>query len=123
MELRVGRHVNLRLDHIRQQLDVDTGELFTVDLSQLLLVYQFNTRAFVRAIFQYQDLERNPAAYSVPVNRETEDLFTQLLFSYEVNPQTVLFLGYNDNREGTQQFSLTQRDRTFFLKVGYALLF
>ncbi len=123
MELRVGRHVNLRLDHIRQKLDVDGGELFTVDLSQLFLVYQFNTRAFVRAIFQYQDLERNADAYSVPVDEEAEDLFTQLLFSYEVNPQTVLFLGYNDNREGTQELSLTQRDRTFFLKVGYALLF
>jgi len=123
LEMRVGRHVNLRLDHVRQRLDVDAGELYTVDLSQALMVYQFSTRAFVRAIFQYQDLQQNPDAYPVPVREEQKDLFTQLLFSYEVNPQTVLFLGYNDTRQGTEQFSLTQRDRTFFFKVGYALLF
>ena len=123
VEMRIGRHVNLRLDHVRQRLDVDAGELYTVDLSQALLVYQFNTRAFLRGIFQYQDLDQNPDAYDVPVQERQKDLFSQLLFSYEVNPQTVLFLGYNDNRLGTDQFSLTQRDRTFFLKVGYALLF
>ena len=122
--MRVGRHVNLRLDHVRQSLDVDEGELFTVDLSQALLVYQFNARAFVRAIFQYQDLDRNPDALRRAGRRGTQkDLFTQLLFSYEVNPQTVLFVGYNDNRLGFDQFSLTQSDRTFFVKLGYALLY
>ncbi|HEX6201017.1 MAG TPA: sugar-binding protein, partial [Thermoanaerobaculia bacterium] len=79
VELRMGRHVNMRLDHIRQTLDVDAGELFTVDLSQLLFVYQFNVRTFVRAILQYQQLDRNPGLFRVPVAAEEEDLFTQLL--------------------------------------------
>jgi hypothetical protein len=122
-ELRVGRHVNARLDHIRQTLDVAGGELFTVDLSQLLMVYQFNVRTFVRAIFQYQQLDQNASLYTIPVDDEQEDLFTQLLFSYELNPQTVVYLGYVDNRFGFDQVSLTQLDRTFFLKVGYAFLF
>jgi len=123
VELRIGRHVNTRLDHIRQTLDVAGGELFTVDLSQLLFVYQFNVRTFVRAILQYQTLDRDPGLFTVPVAAEEEDLFTQLLFSWELNPQTVVFVGYTDNRLGVDQVSLTQLDRTFFVKFGYAFLF
>jgi hypothetical protein len=59
------------------------------------------------------------------VNPETRSLFTQLLFSYKVNPQTVVFLGYSDNRQGfltpeLTRTDLTRSDRTFFLKLGYA---
>jgi hypothetical protein len=122
-ELRVGRNFNIRLDHVRQTLDVDAGELFTADLSQMIAVYQFNVRAFVRAIVQYQQVDRNGDLYGFPVDEETEDLFTQLLFSYELNPQTVLFVGYTDNRFGFDQVDLTQVDRTFFVKLGYAFLF
>jgi len=49
-----------------------------------------------------------------------EDLFTQLLFSYKLNPQTVLFVGYSDNSAAFDQVDLTRADRTFFVKVGYA---
>ena len=49
-------------------------------------------------------------------------LFTQFLFSYKVNPQTVLYLGYSDNSVGTDRFGLLRADRTFFVKAGYAWL-
>jgi hypothetical protein len=49
-------------------------------------------------------------------------LFTQLLFSYKINPQTVLFLGYTDSGIGTANIDLTRASRTFFLKIGYALV-
>ena len=38
---------------------------------------------------------------SATFRRADAELFTQLLFSYKLNPQTVLFLGYSDNRLGT----------------------
>ena len=59
----------------------------------------------------------------MPVDGEDEELFTQLLFSYKINPRTVLFAGYSDNRFGFDDISLTQTDRTLFLKLSYALLF
>jgi len=31
-----------------------------------------------------------------------------------------IFLGYSDNYFGAREFDLTQRDRTFFVKLGYA---
>jgi hypothetical protein len=88
------------------------------------MFYHFNGRSFLRAILQYEWLERNPALYENPasVERETKDLLTQLLFSYRLNSQTVFLLGYADNYAGIDRIDLTQTDRTVFLKIGYALL-
>jgi len=37
------------------------------------------------------------------------------------HPRTVAFVGYSDNRLGLTDVSLTQTDRTLFVKLGYAL--
>jgi hypothetical protein len=123
IQLRIGPSASLQLDHAMQKLDIPEGEVFNVNLTQMRLVYQFNVRTFVRAIVQYQDLERDPSLYVRTVRPEQEDLFGQFLFSYKLNPQTVLFMGYTDTRFGLQGIDLTQTDRTFFLKVGYAFLY
>ncbi len=115
-----GRHVRIRVSHLLQQFDVKGGRLFDANLSQLTLIYQFNTRTFVRLISQYTDIQRDPALYTFPVDAKTEELFNQLLFSYKLNPQTVLFAGYSDNSIGDERIDLTRNDRTFFLKLGYA---
>jgi hypothetical protein len=76
----------------------------------------------VRAILQYLDVDRDTELYRYPVQPETNRLFTQFLFSYKINPQTVLFLGYSDNYMGLRSIDLTQTDRTFFVKIGYAFV-
>ena len=120
--LNLGRHVQAQLRHTYEQLDVDDGRLFTANLSQLRFVYQFNIRTFVRAIVQYTDIDRDLSLYDDPedVDAKTNQVFSQLLFSYKVNPRTVLFLGYSDNREGDENNDLLQEDRSVFLKIGYA---
>ncbi len=120
VELKLGRRFNARLDHTLQELDVSGGKLFTVNLSQLRLVYQFNVRMFVRTILQYENIERDPLLYTFAVNAQDKNLFTELLYSYKINPRTVAFVGYTDNRIGTDMINLTQADRTFFVKLGYA---
>jgi hypothetical protein len=126
LRLNLGRHLRARLSHVYQQLDVDGGNLFTANLTQLSTVYQFNVRTFVRAIFQYTRIERTPELYIAldpdDVEPESERLFTQLLFSYKLNPQTVFFLGYSDNSLADQRVDLRRENRTFFLKLGYAWL-
>ncbi len=79
-------------------------------------------RAFARVILQYLDLRRDAALYAAAIEPKTGHLFSQWLFSFKLNPQTVLFLGYSDNRRGEGAVGLTQTDRTFFVKVGYAWL-
>ncbi len=120
IETKIGRHWNLKLDHTYQQLDVEGGRLFEANLTQLRAIYNINIRSFVRAIFQFRTIERNPALFDFPVEPERETLFTQLLFSYKINPQTVLFAGYTDNRLGLQGIDLTETNRTLFVKLGYA---
>ncbi len=86
------------------------------------MLYQLNLRTFVRAIFQYTDIDREASLFDDPqdVQARTEQLFTQLLFSYKLNPRTVLFLGYSDNYRGDEDITLTQENRALFLKIGYA---
>ena len=52
----------------------------------------------------------------------TKRLFTQFLFSYKLNAQTVALLGYADNARGDRNLDVTRTDRTFFVKIGYAWL-
>jgi hypothetical protein len=123
--LDLGRHLRVDLADNYQTLDERRGRISRVHLAELRATYQVNVRTFVRVVSQYQDLRRNPALYTFPVGEESKDLFNQLLFSYKLNPQTVLFLGYSDsyNGPGRQDEGLGQLNRTLFVKVGYALVF
>ncbi len=99
---------------------MEGGNLYQANLSEARFVYQFNVRTFARVITQYLDVDRNPELYIDPVETNEQNLFNQVLFSYKINPQTVLFLGYSDNHLGEGTLDLTQSDRTVFLKIGYA---
>lgn len=117
-----GRHLSAELEHRYQHLDVAEGRLFTARLTELRLVWQFNLRSFVRAVLQYRDLARDPDLYAEPVEAERRRLFSQLLYSYRLSPQTVLYLGYSDARLETDEFDALATDRTMFVKVGYGWL-
>ncbi len=124
-ELKLGRKLNIQARHAFQRLQHGGDWTYIVNLTQLRAVYNFNVRSFVRGVVQFQDVDRHLAEYLNPVNPETQTLLTQFLFSYKVNPQTVLFLGYSDNRLGFLnadriRTEMTPRGRTFFMKLGYA---
>ncbi|UCC75204.1 MAG: carbohydrate binding family 9 domain-containing protein [Gemmatimonadota bacterium] len=121
LSLAVGRHFRMDLDHSLQRLSFEGDKIVTEYLTQARLLYHLNVRSFVRLILQYRDVSRDPDMYELPVEPETEGLFSELLFTYKVNPKTVLYLGYSDTRLGNNDASLTQTGRTFFLKIGYAL--
>jgi hypothetical protein len=119
---RFGRHLSVGLQHELEQLEVDDGRLYEANLTQSRIVYQFNRRTFLRGILQYLDIERDTALYDDEVEAREKHLFTQVLFSYKFNPRTVFFLGYSDNRLGSQAMDHRLEDRTLFLKLGYAWL-
>ncbi len=119
-ELGLGRHLNLNLSHSLERLASNGLRTYTANLSQARIIYNFSVRAFVRAIVQFRNVDRVPRGYVFPVEPLTRGLFTQFLFSYKINPQTVLFLGYSDNSLGLEGVDITRTDRTFFFKIGYA---
>jgi hypothetical protein len=122
IEFGCGRHLNVNITHTFQRLSFKTDKIFSANLLQSRFIYNLNVRTFVRAIIQYYNIHQNPGLYVDPVNPKTQTLFTQFLFSSKLNPQTVLFLGYSDNHLGLQSIDLTRRNRTFFLKIGNALV-
>jgi hypothetical protein len=116
----LGRHLRLSFDHTYERLNVEAGRLYTANVSELRAVFQFDVRTFFRAILQHVLYDRHPESYTAAVDRRTQRLFTQLLFSYKLNPRTLLFLGYTDTYQGSQDYDLAQADRTVFAKLGYA---
>ena len=117
-----GRHFAMSVSHIFERLNIDAGRLYTANVSNLRLVYQFNRRVFLRVLLRYIDYQYNSALYLFPQDPKFEHLISQILFSYKVNPRTVLFLGYSDDYFGYYQVPLKQKNRTLFMKIGYALV-
>jgi hypothetical protein len=116
----LGRHFLLRYVHTYQELNVEGGRLFRAHAPEARFVWQFNTRAFIRTILQYTDIERDPALYNDPVETRTRDLFTDILFAYKVNPATAIYTGYSEIYAGAEEYDLTKTSRSFFIKLGYA---
>lgn len=78
---------------------------------------------FSSGIFaQHFPVSSGPICIAAPIASQEERSFNQVLFSYKINPQSVLFLGHADNARGSDVFELTQQNRTFFAKPGYAFL-
>ncbi len=123
MRYSLGNHVRLDFRHTYERMEADNRWLYTANITQGIVIYQFNTRTFFRSILQYVDYKYNTDNYSFEIAPEYKHLFVQLLFSYKLNPQTVLFLGYTDNYRGNQDYRITRSDRTLFLKIGYAWQF
>jgi hypothetical protein len=119
-QVSIGRSITLDVSHVFERLTFEGGRIFTANLFEARMSYHFGVRTFVRAIVQFEDVSRNTAVYTFPVESLSRRLFTQFLFSYKMNPQTVALVGYSDNRIGTSDASLTQTGRTFFVKIGYA---
>jgi hypothetical protein len=88
------------------------------------LTWQFDTRSFLRLTVQRQLVERNLALFVNPnTDARSKTRGTQLLYSYQLNPQSVVYAGYSDTYiQNTELASLTMTGRTFFLKFSYAWL-
>lgn len=118
----ITRNLSASFAYDYSSLDIPAGRLFTAHAGDARIHYQFNTRTYLRAAILYTDITRDQDLFTVPVEEKTRELFTQLLFSYKVNPQTVLYLGYTGDHYGTDEYGITQYGRTFFAKIGYAWL-
>jgi hypothetical protein len=125
MGVRLGVKTDIRFTHTYDRLNAGASNVFRAHLSEMKLIYNFNSRMFVRSILQVRHTRRNPDNYTSVVNRRQTSVFGQILFSYKVNPQSVAFLGYTDNRSGETDSewmvsSFARENRSVFLKLGYA---
>ncbi|HUP20331.1 MAG TPA: hypothetical protein VM778_10310 [Gemmatimonadota bacterium] len=80
LDLRIGRPLQLSVQHEYQRLTDAGEEIFTARLTEMRAVWHFSVRALFRAIVQLEDVERNPSMYGFPVDPESREVFTQFLF-------------------------------------------
>lgn len=117
----IGRKFLLRLRHRYETLERDGGSVYEANLSDLRLSYQFSLRSRLKLTLQYTNIDRTPSLYRDPIDARDRELGTQLIYSYKVNPRTVLFAGYSDNSVSDDSVdSLVRQNRFLFLKLGYA---
>jgi hypothetical protein len=136
-EIRPTNHLDLAVIANAQWLNVaDTlgasQRLFIAHVSRLKSTYTFTSRLFVRAIEQYVSTARNPLLYRGPVDARSGDFSGSLLVAYKLNWQSVMYVGYGDDRELTQPAAIASTggpspprqlapiDRQAFVKVSYA---
>ncbi|MEO8432680.1 MAG: DUF5916 domain-containing protein [Acidobacteriota bacterium] len=121
-------HLAIQLNAARRWLDVtpDIGgsreRLFTAEIGRLKGTYTFTARAFFRAIAQYTRVKRDLGLYRDPSGLDAQEgtFSGSALVAYKLNWQSVLFLGYGDNRTLTETNTFERQDRQLFLKVSYA---
>ncbi|WP_434931644.1 DUF5916 domain-containing protein [Shewanella sp. HL-SH5] len=124
IEWKMTDSIVLDLSHRYQTLDVDGGRLFTANLTDIRVNWQITLNSFIRLSSVYTNIERDPSLYIYQQpNTKYKDLGNELLYGYKLNPQSVFYIGYSDAFKADDEIdSLTQNDRTYFMKVSYAWL-
>jgi Domain of unknown function (DUF5916) len=125
--IQATRHLELRLTASRRFLDVDDGgvqarRLFTAEIDRIRATYAFTRRALLRVVAQRTETRRGSVDSGAPAMAREAALDLSGLFSYRLNWQTAVFLGYGDSRAAVgEDAALAPRHRELFLKVSYAL--
>jgi hypothetical protein len=110
---------NVRWLNVEGPQSVD-ARLFIERISRIKSTYTFTSRFFVRVIAQYDATTRDPSLYRSRVDAQSGTFGGSALIAYKLNWQSVMFVGYGDDRELSDRQRLERLDRQFFVKLSYA---
>jgi hypothetical protein len=116
-------HLELALLENLRYIDADapgSARVLTQRVSRMKGTYTFTSRMFVRAIGQYVATTRDPRLFLTSVSERAGTFSGSALFAYKINWQSVMFVGYGDERELSDARRLERSDRQFFIKLSYA---
>ncbi len=119
-------HLNVLVDQDQSWVTVDDAlgasrQLFLARVSRVRGTYTFTSRMFVRGTVQYVSTNREPSLYTFSAPAKSGTVSGQLLLSYKLNWQSVMFIGYGDDRMLSTQDRFEKVDRQFFVKLSYAV--
>ena len=116
-------HLLVNLSQTFQVLDVPGGELFRTVLTDLRFSYLFSRASFFRISLIHQATRRNSELYGFAIDKRSDSVEAELLYSYKLNPQTVFFLGYTTSGIENERLSgLGKTSDNVFVKLSYALI-
>ena len=119
-------HLNLMLTQNQSWVNVDDAQeasrqLFIARVSRVRGTYTFTSRMFVRGTVQYVSTDRDPSLDVFSTLAKSGTVSGQMLLSYKLNWQSVMFVGYGDDRMLSTQDRFEKADRQFFVKFSYAV--
>ena len=118
----LGLDLLANVQWLDETVDGREGRLYTALVARARAIYVFNSRMLVRIIGQYIGTRRDPSLWIEPVLARDGVFTGSALFSYKLNWQSVLYVGYGDTRALAEDGGvLIRSDRQFFLKVSYAI--
>lgn len=120
----VNKHLEIALSHTYSTLEADGADVFTENLTDLRVSYQFNINSYIKFNVVYNDVDQNPDNNPLTnVSSKSNSLSTQLIYAYKLNPRTVFYLGYSDSSfEDDDLSNLEREQRTIYSKISYAWL-
>src|SRR3954471_6505501 len=118
-------HLNVLLKEDRSWVNVDdplgvSRQLFIQRVSSVRGTYTFTSRMFLRGTAQYVSTNTDPSLYTFSTPPKSGTVSGQVLLSYKLNWQSVMFIGYGDDRMLSRQDRFEKVDRQFFVKLSYA---
>lgn len=96
------------------------GRLFSADALSLEAVWTLSDTTYFRAIEQFLTTRRDPLLYSGSVASRDGGVQSSFLYSYKLNWQTALYVGYSDQQTWIPSRSWTPTGRQIFVKLSYA---
>jgi hypothetical protein len=132
---RIGSHLAIATTMNRRWLDLERvpvgadDRLFTANVFRLRGVYTWNSRMWLRTVAQWVETERDQRLFTDEVDAKSGGLAGSMVFAYKLNWQTVLYVGFADNRSllaqpaddrGHVASQLEPQNRQVFLKLSYA---
>ncbi|WP_412971721.1 DUF5916 domain-containing protein [Glaciecola sp. MF2-115] len=123
INLNLGRHIKLNMQHTYSKLDSNDKPLFNANLTDIRMTYQFDQKQFFRVTLAYSDISRNQDNYDFDVDEDSKNVGFQLLYSYKLNPLTKFFVGYADSAYDNDSLNkLKTNQQSVFMKFSYAWL-
>jgi hypothetical protein len=124
MEFRAGRRFSTSLSGGRRAIRHQSGLVVGETIMRARPILGFSSRAFLTILMQARRIDRDAEAHPGDVRVRETSVESQAVFTYRVDGQTALRLGYSDlasdRGPGIEPLELEQQFRTWFLKLSYA---
>lgn len=109
-----ARYLKFERSHNFVPLRAKDARLLFANLALMWLMYWLIMLNLLYAVTQYTDINGNNVLRNFEVELKTLTIFNQPLFSYEINPKPVLFLGYLHNHLELNTLNLSLTNSPFY---------
>lgn len=122
MQWDVNDAVNIRLEHTYEKMQAANAHLYTANLTDLRVNYQFNSVSKVRLSLIYNDFVFNPKNYTFQIDEKKQSLGSQLVYIYRFDALSAFYFGLSSNAVDNDAIKgLTTNQKSVFLKLSRTL--